>query len=64
MKKGSEWFKLLSEKEQQEFKENCGDFKKAMSYRSSWFRFIARAFEWMTSPQGHYYWQEISERQL
>ena len=64
MKKGSEWFKLLSEKEQQEFKDNCKDFECIMDLKSSFWRFVSRAFHWRKSPQGHSYWYKISKRQL
>lgn len=64
MKKGSEWFKLLSEKEQQEFKENCIDFELIMKTICDFSMFIEMAFAWNTTPQGANYWCEISERQL
>jgi hypothetical protein len=64
MKKGSEWFKLLSEKEQQEFKKNCKRLEYIMGLECSFWRFIARAFDWEESPQGGEYWSDISERQL
>ena len=62
MKKGSEWFKLLSKKEQQEFKENCYDFEEDMELISSFNFFIKSCFTWIITPQGHHYWQEISKR--
>jgi hypothetical protein len=63
MKKGSEWFKLLSEKEQQEFKENCIDFEDTMNYPYKSFKwFIMEAFIWSDTPQGLDYWNEISKR--
>ena len=62
MKKGSEWFKLLSEKEQQEFKENCDDFNEAIKNECSFLTFIAGYFTWEDSPQGWDYWNKISEK--
>jgi hypothetical protein len=64
MKKGSEWFKLLREKEQQEFKENCRRFTHTMEKESDFTSFICSAFEWLKTPQGWDYWNEISERYL
>ena len=62
MKKGSEWFKLLSEKEQQEFKDNCRNFEKSMETESGFENFICLAFEWSKTPQGWDYWNEISNK--
>jgi hypothetical protein len=64
MKKGIEWFKLLSEKEQQEFKENCRNLEWLMSEEIDFESFITSAFYWNDSPQGWDYWSEISKRQL
>jgi hypothetical protein len=64
MKKGSEWFKLLSEKEQQEFKENCRRFTFTMNEKSEFEVFIMSAFVWSNTTQGWDYWNEISERQV
>ena len=64
MKKGSEWFKLLSEKEQQEFKENCSIFEYLISNTSTLWDFIESAFIWDETPQGGCYWQEIASRRL
>jgi hypothetical protein len=63
MKKGSKWFKLLSEKEQQEFKENCGDFEMRINDKYISFElFVLCCFPWKKTKQGVKYWNEISER--
>ena len=64
MKKGSEWFKLLSEKEQEEFKENCDDFEYIMEKECGFYDFLLSSFIWIETPQGHKYWNEISKREL
>jgi hypothetical protein len=65
MKKGSEWLKLLSEKEQQEFKENCINFEDKMNHNTKSFEwFLMEAFVWSNTPQGSEYWCEISDREI
>jgi hypothetical protein len=67
MKKGSEWYQYLSDKEKMKFKSNCFDTKfsglmedKYESFRS----FIGSCFGWVTSPEGWEYWDDISKRKL
>jgi hypothetical protein len=64
MKKGSEWFKLLSEKEQQEFKENCVEFDKVMATNYWGFNMFMWfcGFFWNETPQGLEYWNKIAKR--
>ncbi len=59
MKRGAYWFKFLTEKEQEEFKENAIDYKGygwyyylTNHYRcSSFHEFILRAFVWCDTKQ-------------
>jgi hypothetical protein len=66
METGSYWFKFLSETEQKEFRENVkGDWEFLMEHEEENFAgFIACAFIWEYTPQGHDYWREISERKV
>ena len=64
MKTGGEWFKLLSKKEQQQFKENIDDFICLISEEIDFEFFISSAFNWKDSPQGWDYWNNISRRYL
>lgn len=65
MRKGSEWYKLLGDKEKMKFKHNCGnEFDEAMSDSNTFISFIARYFDWTNSREGHLYWREIANRQL
>ena len=61
MKHNKEWFKLIPDKQQAEFKEDCGDeFDEYMERSSdSWPEFTSRAFCWDNSPQGVDYWESI-----
>lgn len=64
MKTGAYWFKFLTEKEQEEFKVNCGgwfDFKMVNNYMN-FKSFITSSFNWVKTPQGTKYWHEISQR--
>jgi hypothetical protein len=67
MKKGSEWYQYLSDKEKMKFKSNCEDVKftelieeKFPSFRN----FMATSFSWVNTSQGWSYWDDISHRQL
>ena len=69
MKKGSYLFSFLSEKEQKEFRENCEAQEKDFHYRmetnfKSFITFILGAFYFSKTPQGHSYWEEISNRNV
>jgi hypothetical protein len=62
----SYWFKFLSETEQKEFRENVkGDWEFLMEHQQEDFgNFVACAFIWEGTSQGHEYWREISERKV
>jgi hypothetical protein len=65
MKKVSEWFELLSEKEQQQFKENCEYFEIIMSDKYISFElFLMCSFTWSCTNEGYKYWEKISKRKL
>ena len=66
MKQNKQWFKLLTEKQQAEFKENCWDrFDKYMERSSdNWMSFISNfPFNWKESPQGFGYWLNITNNE-
>jgi hypothetical protein len=76
MKKGSYWFGFLSEKEQEEFKQNFLIQTKKEAYIQSFetpfesyylelefeimWFFVVRAFQWFGTEQGYSYWNEIA----
>ena len=64
MKTGAYWFKFLTDKEQEEFKVNCGGkFDEYLNKKHDSFGlFIALKFSWMNTEQGEDYWHEISQR--
>lgn len=66
MKKGIEWYKLLSDKEKMKFKNNCGNgFNGVIKDSFSSFRsFICCAFPWVGTSEGWSYWNDISKRQV
>jgi hypothetical protein len=69
MKKGSYWFSFLSEKEQKEFRENCDNTQYNFETQTNWenekfWWFISGAFMFDKTPQGHSYWEEISNRNI
>lgn len=66
MKSNREWFTLLTDKEQEEFKRNCDDFdidfEECLDMDSEDFEdFIAGAFVWSRTTQGCNYWKQIAE---
>lgn len=66
MKTGAYWFSFLTEKEQEEFKVNCGsdeDFEIDMILTfKSFENFILDCFLWENTTQGFKYWSKISQR--
>jgi hypothetical protein len=72
MKKGSEWFELLSEKEQQQFKDNYINEENEEDFNlylkedtfASFSDFIFGSFHFVNTKQGHKYWFNISKRKL
>ena len=65
MKTGAYWFKFLTDKEQEEFKENltAKDFEIDMTLNfESFEEFISGAFLWKKTNQGDKYWKQISQR--
>jgi hypothetical protein len=69
MKRGSYWFSFLSEKEQKEFRENVknaeNNFHELMNDEYRLFEyFIALAFWYNDTPQGHQYWWKIANRDV
>lgn len=65
MKKGSYWFAFLSEKEQNDFMENCKFFSQAMQLKEKSFKqFMLSSFSWKKTKQGFIYWSIISNRNV
>lgn len=73
MKTGAYWFKLLTDKEQEEFKVNfekfnVTNFKRFEDYLKYKFgrfdSFICWAFVHANTKQGKEYWYEISQRKI
>jgi hypothetical protein len=67
MKKGIYWFAKLSEKEQNEFRENCknqdDNFHTQMEWEcDTFYVFIAGAFVWGNTIQSSQYWNTIANR--
>ena len=70
MKKGTYWFRKLSEQEQKEFKENnskqVNNFDTIMNEEfENFYLFILNCgFGWIFTPQGDEYWCKISNREV
>jgi hypothetical protein len=65
MKKGSEWFKLLSEKEQIKYESQCNYFKDVIDSDYKTFEdFIDFPLTWECTNEGFKYWEKISKRKL
>jgi hypothetical protein len=63
MKSNREWFTLLTDKEQAEFKRNCDDFDTYMKgYSHDFNQFVASAFSFTHSPEGFNYWNMIQPK--
>ena len=64
MKTGAYWFKFLTDKEQEEFKVNCGKyFNRILKHDFNKFSdFIYSSFMWDKTKQGGDYWSKISQR--
>jgi len=61
-KTGREWFETLSEVEQKQYRNNCIIFKAMMEKEDTFGGFISMSFYWIDSPEGHVYWENISNR--
>ena len=68
MKKGYEWLKILSKDNQTLFCKNLTNMGKhtvsiylLSEYDELW-NFIAAAFTWSDSPEGHDYWSELANK--
>jgi hypothetical protein len=67
LKTPNEWLKLMSEEERKQWEENTENADKDkysinMDKRYDFFDFIAKPFNWSTSPQGDTYWENLSNR--
>jgi hypothetical protein len=62
MKKGIEWFSILTEKQQSKFRANTEkSFHNLVDMEfTSFFSFMTRCFPWESSKEGHDYWYKIA----
>jgi hypothetical protein len=62
MKKGIEWFSLLTEEQQSKFRANVGDRFYGITEKDykDFLTFLGGAFTWSESPEGNDYWVKIS----
>jgi hypothetical protein len=68
MKSNREWFNLLTDKEQEQFKRNCVEHSFHLSWKrykkefsEDFYKFVTSAFTWYETDEGHDYWSEIAK---
>lgn len=61
-RKGFEWYRMLTKKQQKQFRKNipCKYFMLHMNYVDTFFVFMLSAFPWDSTPQGGKYWNRIA----